>query len=91
MEVIPRKNVGKDEYKVKFPLSQGKIPGIEVQGLRLTETIAIVMVGHRKMKEILFLRVNLLIVVPDSTFPNYPTKLVFSETALMSKRPRSLL
>ncbi|ODA81066.1 hypothetical protein RJ55_04028 [Drechmeria coniospora] len=26
----------------KFPLSQGKIPGIEMQGLRLTETIAIV-------------------------------------------------
>lgn len=43
VEVIPRKNVGKDEYRAKFPLSQGKIPGIEVQGLRLTETIAIVM------------------------------------------------
>jgi len=42
LEVIPRKNVGKAEYVAKFPLSQGKIPGIEGPDLRLTETIAIV-------------------------------------------------
>lgn len=41
-EVIPRKNIGKDVYISKFPLSRGKIPGLEGPGVQLTETLAIV-------------------------------------------------
>lgn len=45
MEVVPRKNINKADYMVKFPLSHGKIPGIEIAGFRLTETVAIVSVS----------------------------------------------
>jgi len=41
-EVIPRANIGKVEYMAKFPLSRGKIPGLETADLKITETIAIV-------------------------------------------------
>ncbi|KAL8781961.1 MAG: hypothetical protein Q9213_005769 [Squamulea squamosa] len=42
VEVIPREDIGKADYVEKFPLSRGKIPGLEApNGLRLTETIAI--------------------------------------------------
>ncbi|KAL4782542.1 glutathione S-transferase [Aspergillus varians] len=39
--VIPRQGVGKKEYMEKFPLSLGKIPGLEGPGVQLTETLAI--------------------------------------------------
>ncbi|KAF8252248.1 glutathione-S-transferase theta, GST [Wilcoxina mikolae CBS 423.85] len=42
VEVVPRKNIGKEEYMAKFPLSSGKIPGLEGPGVMLTETLAIV-------------------------------------------------
>ncbi|KAI4176239.1 MAG: hypothetical protein LQ346_007918, partial [Caloplaca aetnensis] len=42
VEVIPREGIGKTEYLSKFPLSRGKIPGLEgPDGLKLTETLAI--------------------------------------------------
>ncbi|KAF8534752.1 hypothetical protein BDD12DRAFT_918824 [Trichophaea hybrida] len=42
VEVVPRKNIGKEEYMAKFPLSSGKIPGLEGPVVMLTETLAIV-------------------------------------------------
>ena len=40
--VVPRDGIRKEEYMGKFPLSRGKIPGLEgPAGLRLTETLAI--------------------------------------------------
>lgn len=46
VEVIPREGIGKSEYLTKFPLSRGKIPGLEgLDGLRLTETLAITTVS----------------------------------------------
>lgn len=44
-EVIPRMNIGKDEYMAKFPLSMGKIPGLEGPHVLLTETMAITTVS----------------------------------------------
>ena len=42
VEVIPREGIGKAEYISKFPLSRGKIPGLEgPEGLKLIETLAI--------------------------------------------------
>ncbi|KAL8851800.1 MAG: hypothetical protein Q9221_003314 [Calogaya cf. arnoldii] len=42
VKFIPRKGVGKSEYLAEFPLTRGKIPGLEgPNGLRLTETLAI--------------------------------------------------
>lgn len=43
--VVPRKNINKATYQVRFPLSQGKIPGLEGPGIKLTETIAIAYVS----------------------------------------------
>ena len=45
VEVIPRRNIGVVEYTAKFPLSHGKIPGMEGPDLQLTETIAIITVS----------------------------------------------
>ncbi|KAL8920833.1 MAG: hypothetical protein Q9208_006005 [Pyrenodesmia sp. 3 TL-2023] len=46
VEVIPREGIGNTEYLSKFPLSRGKIPGLEgPDGLRLTETLAITTIG----------------------------------------------
>ncbi|KAJ3500272.1 hypothetical protein NM208_g17183 [Fusarium decemcellulare] len=39
--VVPRKGINKAAYMEVFPLSQGKIPAIEGNGVRITETIAI--------------------------------------------------
>ncbi|RAO72342.1 uncharacterized protein BHQ10_008354 [Talaromyces amestolkiae] len=41
VEVQPRRNIRREEYVSKFPLSQGKIPGLEGPKISLTETIAI--------------------------------------------------
>ncbi|KAL8897461.1 MAG: hypothetical protein Q9207_007206, partial [Kuettlingeria erythrocarpa] len=42
VEVVPREGIGKTEYLSKFPLSRGKIPGLDgPDGLKLTETLAI--------------------------------------------------
>lgn len=43
--VIPRNGVNKAAYMERFPLSQGKIPGLEGPGVKLTETISIVYVS----------------------------------------------
>ncbi|KAE8373755.1 glutathione S-transferase [Aspergillus bertholletiae] len=40
--VVPRQGIGKEEYEKKFPISTGKIPGLEGPGIQLTETLAIV-------------------------------------------------
>ncbi|KZF20955.1 hypothetical protein L228DRAFT_240672 [Xylona heveae TC161] len=42
-QVVPRQGIGKDDYKSKFPLSAGKIPGLEGPDIQLTETLAIAM------------------------------------------------
>lgn len=39
--VVPRKGINKASYMEAFPLSQGKIPAIEGNGVKITETIAI--------------------------------------------------
>ena len=42
IDVIPRKAIGLDVYKEKFPLSKGKIPGLAGPGIEITETVAVV-------------------------------------------------
>lgn len=44
VEVQPRRNIRREEYLSKFPLSQGKIPGFASSKVSLTETIAISLV-----------------------------------------------
>ena len=39
--VVPSKGTGKAEYMARFPMSRGKIPGLEGKGVKLTETLAI--------------------------------------------------
>lgn len=46
VEVQPRRNIRREEYLSKFPLSQGKIPGFEGPKISLTETIAISLVSY---------------------------------------------
>lgn len=48
VEVIPRDNVGMENYLSKFPLSRGKIPGLVGPSIEITETIAITTVSLRK-------------------------------------------
>ncbi|RMZ76916.1 hypothetical protein DV738_g4728, partial [Chaetothyriales sp. CBS 135597] len=40
-EVVPRKDINRDALIEQFPLSQGKIPAIEGENIKLHETIAI--------------------------------------------------
>lgn len=46
VEVQPRRNIRGEEYVSKFPLSQGKIPGLQGPKIGLTETIAISLVCY---------------------------------------------
>ncbi|KAF8581884.1 glutathione-S-transferase theta, GST [Ramaria rubella] len=39
--VVIRTDIGREEYMAKFPLSRGKIPGLEGPNVKLTETLAI--------------------------------------------------
>ncbi|RMD41934.1 hypothetical protein DV735_g3155, partial [Chaetothyriales sp. CBS 134920] len=40
-EVVPRQDINRDSHIERFPLSQGKIPAIEGEDIKLQETIAI--------------------------------------------------
>lgn len=40
-KVVPRNYIGTDAYIAKFPLSKGKIPGLEGPGIKIHEVIAI--------------------------------------------------
>ena len=66
-EVIPRKNVGLDVHLKKFPLGNGKIPGLEGPGIEITETLAIAVVSGTDVG-LLNRAESMLYVVPSEAF-----------------------